>query len=104
MKNLYHSNLSAQRYDAIIIGSGLGGLTTAALFAKQKRKVLVLEKHYVPGGFTHTFRRKDLTWDVGVHYVGQVNNENALMTKAFNFTHERPLQLVFCYEVEGLRH
>ncbi len=92
MKNLYHSNISKKHYDAIIIGSGLGGLTTAALFALRKKKVLVLEKHYVPGGFTHTFKRKDLSWDVGVHYVGQVNQEDALMTKAFNYLTEDKLQ------------
>ena len=99
MKNLYHSRLSAQKFDAIVIGSGLGGLTTAALFAKKKKKVLVLEKHYVPGGFTHTFKRKDLSWDVGVHYVGQVNKENELMTKAFNYLTEDKLKWSFMGEI-----
>ena len=45
-------------YDAIIIGSGMGSLTTAALLAKEGKKVLVLERHYVAGGFTHVFKRK----------------------------------------------
>lgn len=92
MKNLYHNNLTKHTYDAIIVGSGLGGLTTAALFAKKKKKVLILEKHYVPGGFTHTFKRKDLVWDVGVHYVGQVGDEKALMTKAFNYVTENKIK------------
>jgi len=92
MKNLYKSSLSQQRFDAIIIGSGLGGLTTAALFAKKGKKVLILEKHYEAGGFTHTFKRKDLSWDVGVHYVGQVNKPEALMTKAFHYATEGKLQ------------
>ena len=42
----------------VIIGSGMGGLTTAVFLAKAGKKVVVLEQHYVPGGFTHTFKRK----------------------------------------------
>lgn len=59
-------------YDAIVIGSGMGGMTSAALLAKLGYKVLVLEQHYVPGGFTHMFKRKGYIWDVGVHAVGEV--------------------------------
>lgn len=59
-------------YDAIVIGSGMGGMTSAAMLAKTGSRVLVLEQHYVPGGFTHAFRRKQYTWDVGVHAVGEV--------------------------------
>lgn len=60
-------------YDAIIIGSGMGGLTTASLLSQLGRKrVLILERHFKAGGFTHSFRRKKYEWDVGVHYVGQM--------------------------------
>ena len=45
-------------YDAIVIGSGMGGLTTAAILAKENQKVLVVERHYTAGGFTHVFKRK----------------------------------------------
>lgn len=99
MKNLYHPNLKKQQFDAIVIGSGLGGITTAALLAKSKKKVLVLEKHYVPGGFTHTFRRGKYSWDVGVHYVGQVHEEEALMRKIFDYVTEGTLQWAFMGEV-----
>ena len=85
MKNLYSSELTKNHYDAIIIGSGVGGLTTAVFLAKAGKKVLVLEKHYVAGGFTHTFKRKKFEWDVGVHYVGQVNLKNSLMRKSFDY-------------------
>ena len=63
-------------FDTIVIGSGMGGMTVAALLAKQGKKVLVLEQHYVPGGFTHTFKRKGWIWDVGVHAVGEVTTRS----------------------------
>ncbi|MEZ4433970.1 MAG: NAD(P)/FAD-dependent oxidoreductase [bacterium] len=63
-------------WDAIVIGSGMGGMTAAALLAELGKRVLVLEQHYVPGGFTHTFRRKRWSWDVGVHAVGEVSERS----------------------------
>jgi phytoene dehydrogenase-like protein len=61
-------------FDAIVIGSGIGGLAFAAIMAKlRKWRVLVLERHFKIGGFTHTFSRPGgWTWDVGVHYVGEM--------------------------------
>ncbi|MGH9681714.1 MAG: FAD-dependent oxidoreductase, partial [Candidatus Acidiferrales bacterium] len=62
-------------YDVIVIGSGIGGMTAAALLAKHAgKKVLVLERHYTAGGFTHVFHRRNYEWDVGIHYIGQVND------------------------------
>ncbi len=62
-------------YDAIVIGSGMGGLATASLLAQVgKKRVLVLERHFKLGGFTHSFRRKKFEWDVGVHYVGEMQD------------------------------
>lgn len=62
-----------QTYDAIVIGSGIGGLAAASFLAQQKKyRVLVLEQHFKAGGFTHTFFRKGYEWDVGVHYVGRM--------------------------------
>jgi len=72
-------------WDAVVIGSGLGGLATAALLALHgERRVLVLEKHYTAGGFTHTFHRPGYEWDVGVHYVGDVHREGSLMRRLFD--------------------
>jgi len=72
-------------YDAIVIGSGIGGLTAAALLAKHAgKRVLVLERHYTAGGFTHAFRRPKYEWDVGVHYIGQVNTPDSQVRAAFD--------------------
>jgi len=59
-------------YDALVVGSGIGGLTVAALLAETGRKVVVLEQHYTAGGYTHSYDRRGYEWDVGVHYVGDM--------------------------------
>lgn len=59
-------------WDAIVIGSGIGGLAAAAALGKRGKRVLVLEQHTVPGGQTQTFRRQDWVFATGVHYVGGV--------------------------------
>ncbi len=57
-------------WDAICIGSGVGGLAAAAALAKCGRSVLVLEAHSQLGGLTHTFKRKGMCWGTGLHYTG----------------------------------
>lgn len=80
-----HRNL-AESWDAIVVGSGIGGLTVAAMLAKLAHKrVLVLERHYTAGGFTHTFRRPGYEWDVGVHYIGEVSRPSSVMRRMFDF-------------------
>ena len=80
-------------YDAIVIGSGIGGLTAAALLSKHaKKRILVLERHYAAGGFTHAFRRAGYEWDVGVHYIGGVNQAHSATRTAFDHLTEGRLQ------------
>ncbi|KPH12108.1 NAD(P)/FAD-dependent oxidoreductase [Chryseobacterium sp. ERMR1:04] len=57
-------------YDILIIGSGLGGLVSALILAKEGLKVCVLEKNNQYGGNLQTFSRDKLIFDTGVHYLG----------------------------------
>lgn len=88
----YVSSEIDTHYDAIVIGSGLGGLTTAALMAKAGKKVLVLERHYTAGGFTHSFKRRGYEWDVGVHYIGEVHSPNSPLRRVFDVITDRNLK------------
>ncbi len=56
--------------DTIVIGSGSGGLTSALALARAGQKVLVLERHYAPGGWCHNFTMEGFTFSPGVHYMG----------------------------------
>jgi all-trans-retinol 13,14-reductase len=55
------------KFNAVIVGGGLGGLTAGATLAKLGKKVLLLEQHYIPGGCATTFKRKDFIFEVGLH-------------------------------------
>lgn len=57
-------------WDAIVIGSGIGGLAAAAALASDGQRVLVLERHGQLGGLTQTFERNGYRFNVGVHYIG----------------------------------
>tara|TARA_B110000090_G_scaffold14885_1_gene14972 strand:+ start:4493 stop:6082 length:1590 start_codon:yes stop_codon:yes gene_type:complete len=82
----------AEQYDTIIIGSGMGSLTSAAILAKEGQKVLVLERHYIAGGFTHVFKRKGFEWDVGIHYIGEIQRESAIIKKLFDYISDDQLK------------
>jgi all-trans-retinol 13,14-reductase len=82
----------SNQFDAIVIGSGIGGLTTAAILSKLNgKKVLLLEQHFVVGGFTQEFKRKGFQWDVGLHYVGGMG-EGDTGRAVFDFITEGKLQ------------
>jgi phytoene dehydrogenase-like protein len=65
-------NGAGGRFDAIVIGSGIGGLACAAALTRSGLKVPVLEKHFTAGGLTQTFSREGFTWAVGLHYLGDM--------------------------------
>lgn len=76
---------STAKFDSIFIGSGIGTILCAALLARYRNeKILILEKHFTPGGFTHTFKRKNkFFWDVGIHYIGDLQ-EGSILKKLFD--------------------
>ena len=72
-------------YDTVVIGAGIGGLTSASLLSRVRtERVLLVEQHFKLGGFTHTFRRRQYEWDIGLHYVGQMHN-SAFVRKLMDF-------------------
>ncbi len=66
-----------EEFDSIIIGSGVGGLATAICLARAGQKVLVLEQHYVPGGWSHSFTLGGQRFSPGVHYVGLLDDKQS---------------------------
>ena len=78
IKNRYSRSKVPKDIDTIIIGSGIGGLSTASLLAQSGKKVLVLEQHYLAGGCTHSFVDKGTEHETGIHYVGSMNKYKPL--------------------------
>jgi len=56
-------------YDVIVIGAGNGGLTAAAMLAQNGLKVLILERHNIPGGSATTFCRGRFEFEVALHQL-----------------------------------
>ncbi|MFM7545882.1 MAG: carotenoid isomerase [Synechococcales cyanobacterium] len=78
-------------YDAIIIGSGIGGLVTASQLAAKGAKVLVLERYLIPGGSAGYFERQGYRFDVGASMIfgfGQ-NGTTNLLTRALTAVHQQ---------------
>lgn len=61
----FTTNKVPEHLDAIVIGSGIGGLGVASILAKTGKRVLVLEQHDQAGGCCHTFTEKGFEFDVG---------------------------------------
>jgi all-trans-retinol 13,14-reductase len=69
-----------KQYDAVIIGSGLGGLACGTILAKEGYQVCILEKNKQIGGTLQTFVRERVIFDSGVHYVGGLDEGQNLHT------------------------
>ena len=95
--------LNKESYDAIIIGSGIGGLVTASQLDAKGAKVIVLERYIIPGGSGGSFKRKGYTFDVGASMIfgfGDKGYTN-LLTRALKDVNENcetipdPVQLEY---------
>jgi all-trans-retinol 13,14-reductase len=80
----YRRSVVGDTWDAIVIGSGIGGLTAAAFLARTGKPVLVLERHSTAGGATQVFRRAGYEWDAGLHYMGEVHRPQAGLSRVFD--------------------
>ncbi len=72
------TGLAQDAFDLVVVGSGLGGLSSALLLAKEGFKVAVLEQHSRPGGCLHRFFRKRVPFETGFHYLGGVGQDGTL--------------------------
>ena len=67
----------AERYDVIIIGAGMAGLSGAIRLATEGRRVLLVEQHHKPGGYCTAFKRKGVTFEIPTHIPGAGPNDAA---------------------------
>jgi len=70
------------KYDVVIIGAGLGGLVAGAKLSKAGKSVLLVEQHSIPGGCATTFKRKDFSFEVGLHEMDGLHPRD-MKTKIF---------------------
>ena len=61
-------------YDVVVIGAGIGGLICAALLARERLRVLLIEQHYMVGGYCSTFRRGPFIFDAATHFYPLLGN------------------------------
>lgn len=91
-------------YDAIVIGSGLGGLTAAALWARHGRRVLVLERQATFGGAARIYTHGALTIEASLHELDGLDPEDAktdLLRELGVLDRLRPLDVGALYEVRS---
>ena len=67
-----------QSYDAVVIGAGVGGLIAANLLVRAGLKTLLIERHYMVGGYCSTFRRAGYTFDAATHFYPLLGNPSTL--------------------------
>ncbi len=67
-----------KRFDSIIVGSGISGMSAGIMLAKEGEKTLVAERHDIAGGPTQTYKRKGAIFPAGVHRLGALEPGQAL--------------------------
>ena len=62
-------------YDVVVVGAGLGGLSAATWLSRAGKKVLLLEKHRVPGGYASSFKRGPFEFEISLHELSGLGSE-----------------------------
>src|SRR3979490_103388 len=70
-----------QSYDVVVVGAGLGRLLCANLLARSGLQVLLVEQHYMVGGYCSTFKRKGFIFDAATHFYPLLGNPSTLTGK-----------------------
>lgn len=81
-------------FDAIVVGSGMGGMTVASVLARNGQRVLLLEQNNVVGGLTQSYSRDGYTWNTGLHYIGDVESPNKLTRRLFDYLTDAQVEWV----------
>ena len=85
-----------ERSDVVVIGAGIGGLVCANYLAKAGLRVVLAEKHYVPGGLCSSFRRGRYYFDAGAHYLGSCRPEGQIGRLLSDLSLKERLPLIHC--------
>ncbi len=88
--------MNGKRYDVIVIGAGMGGLSCGTLLAKKGLRVLICEQSSKPGGYCVNFKRDGFTFAPAVHYLNEFG-PNSQMKEAFG-TLGLPPEIEFCLQ------
>lgn len=94
----------SRQFDAIVIGSGLGGLTAAALYARSGRKVLVLERNDAPGGAAMVYQHGTLSIEASLHEIDGLDPDDPKMPLFQSLGLDKSLEFIDLkdlYEVRG---
>jgi len=73
-----NTDLSSRSGNVVVVGSGVGGLSTGILLARSGFNVTVLEKNRLPGGMMRGYTRRGLECPVGIHYLGALDSGQVL--------------------------
>lgn len=68
----------ANKYDVIVAGAGVAGLTAGCYLSKAGFKVLILENHHKAGGYCTSFQRDGFTFDAGIHTIGSCSKNGII--------------------------
>jgi phytoene dehydrogenase-like protein len=84
------------RCDVVVIGSGIGGLTCANYLAKAGAKVVLVERHYRPGGYASSFTKDGYYFDAAAHSLGSCRPEGQIGKLIADLELESRLPLIRC--------